>query len=169
MADRIASFEVFYPWYLGEHRVPACRWLHFGGTSGFVGTVLACLAARPLPVLAALIFVLGSGYLAFGMESRRSAAPVLLAMIAVAGCIALIATAAAGADRDPRPNIVFMLADDQGWNGLSVAMHPDVPASKGELVQTPRLEQLAAAGMRFSNAYAPAPVCSPTQIGRAHV
>jgi hypothetical protein len=85
MADRIASFEVFYPWYLGEHRVPACRWLHFGGTSGFVGTVLACLAARPLPVLAALIFVLGSGYLAFGMESRRSAAPVLLAMIAVAG------------------------------------------------------------------------------------
>ena len=86
------------------------------------------------------------------------------ATIAVAGCIALLATAAAGADRDPRPNIVFMLADDQGWNGLSVAMHPDVPASKGELVQTPRLEQLAAAGMRFSNAYAPAPVCSPTRI-----
>lgn len=24
------------------------------------------------------------------------------------------------------PNILFMLADDQGWNGLSVAMHPDI-------------------------------------------
>ncbi|NBU75976.1 MAG: sulfatase, partial [Planctomycetes bacterium] len=30
-----------------------------------------------------------------------------------------------------KPNIIFMLSDDQGWNGLSVAMHPDVPASRG--------------------------------------
>mgnify|MGYP003348299872 CR=1 FL=1 len=28
-----------------------------------------------------------------------------------------------------RPNIVLMLADDQGWSGTSVAMHPDVPGS----------------------------------------
>lgn len=63
-----------------------------------------------------------------------------------------------------RPNIVFMLADDQGWSGLSVAMHPDVPASKGEVFHTPNLEKLAAQGMRFSAAYAPAPVCSPTRI-----
>jgi len=69
-----------------------------------------------------------------------------------------------GADRDARPNIVFMLADDQGWNGLSVQMAPDVPGSRGELFRTPNLEQLAARGMRFSNAYAPAPVCSPTRI-----
>jgi len=72
--------------------------------------------------------------------------------------------AAVGADRDPRPNIVFMLSDDQGWNGLSVAMHPEIAASRGEIFQTPNLEKLAAAGMRFSNAYAPAPVCSPTRI-----
>lgn len=63
-----------------------------------------------------------------------------------------------------RPNIVFMLADDQGWSGLSVAMHPDVPASRGEVFHTPNLEKLAAQGMRFSAAYAPAPVCSPTRI-----
>jgi arylsulfatase A-like enzyme len=63
-----------------------------------------------------------------------------------------------------RPNIVFMLSDDQGWSGLSVAMHPDVPASKGEFFHTPNLEKLAAQGMRFSAAYAPAPVCSPTRI-----
>ena len=63
-----------------------------------------------------------------------------------------------------RPNIVFMLSDDQAWNGLSVAMAPDVPASKGERFQTPALERLAASGMRFSSAYAPAPVCSPTRI-----
>jgi arylsulfatase A-like enzyme len=66
--------------------------------------------------------------------------------------------------RQPQPNIVFMLADDQGWNGLSVAMAPDVPGSRGEIFQTPNLARLAAQGMRFSNAYAPAPVCSPTRI-----
>lgn len=63
-----------------------------------------------------------------------------------------------------RPNIVFMLADDQGWNGLSVAMHPSVTGSNGDVYHTPNLERLAAQGMRFSAAYAPAPVCSPTRI-----
>ncbi|MDX1925430.1 MAG: sulfatase [Pirellulaceae bacterium] len=71
------------------------------------------------------------------------------------------ATASTAADR---PNIVFMLSDDQGWNGLSVAMHPTLAASKGEIFQTPNLEKLAEQGMRFSSAYAPAPVCSPTRI-----
>lgn len=68
------------------------------------------------------------------------------------------------ADRNDRPNIVFMLADDQGWNGLSVAMAPNSPGSRSEMFQTPNLERLALQGMRFSNAYAPAPVCSPTRI-----
>ena len=58
-----------------------------------------------------------------------------------------------------RPNIVFMLSDDQGWNGLSVAMHPDVPGSKSDVFHTPNLEKFAAEGMRFSAAYAPAPLC----------
>ncbi len=62
------------------------------------------------------------------------------------------------------PNIVFMLADDQAWNGTSVAMHPSISESKGRYFQTPNLEKLAAQGMRFSQAYAPAPVCSPTRI-----
>ena len=68
------------------------------------------------------------------------------------------------ADRNPRPNIVLMLVDDQGWNGLSVEMAPGVPGSRSDLFQTPNLERLAAQGMRFSNAYAPSPVCSPTRI-----
>ena len=76
----------------------------------------------------------------------------------VLGAWAALATAA------ERPNIILMLADDQGWNGLSVEMAPGVPGSRGEIFHTPNLEQLAAQGMRFSNAYAPAPVCSPTRI-----
>lgn len=63
-----------------------------------------------------------------------------------------------------RPNIVFMLSDDQGWSGLSVPMHPTVVGSKGDAFHTPNLEQLAAQGMRFSAAYSPASVCSPTRI-----
>ena len=63
-----------------------------------------------------------------------------------------------------RPNIILMLADDQGWNGTSVPMHPGVPGSKSDVHKTPHLEKLASQGMRFSAAYAPAPVCSPTRI-----
>jgi arylsulfatase A-like enzyme len=78
---------------------------------------------------------------------------------------AVLLLPAAGRAAEPaRPNIVLMLADDQGWNGTSVAMHPDVPGSKGDVFRTPNLEKLAAQGMRFSAAYAPAPVCSPTRI-----
>jgi arylsulfatase A-like enzyme len=63
-----------------------------------------------------------------------------------------------------RPNIVFMLSDDQGWSGLSVAMHPTLAGSKGEIFHTPNLEKFAAQGMRFSAGYSPASVCSPTRI-----
>ena len=68
------------------------------------------------------------------------------------------------APADDRPNIVLMLADDQGWNGLSVEMAPGVAGSRADAHHTPSLETLAAQGMRFSCAYAPAPVCSPTRI-----
>ena len=70
-----------------------------------------------------------------------------------------------------RPNIVFMLADDQSWSGTSVAMHPDLPFSRSSVIETPALEKLARQGMRFSAAYAPASVCSPTrcslQLGKS--
>ena len=82
----------------------------------------------------------------------------------VAAALASVGRASLAVDRDSRPNILFMLADDQGWNGLSVAMTPALPGSRSEIFQTPNLERLAAQGMRFSNAYAPAPVCSPTRI-----
>ncbi len=63
---------------------------------------------------------------------------------------------------DP-PNIILLLSDDQGWNGLSVPMKPGDPGSMNAFVRTPRLAELAERGMRISNGYAPAPVCSPTR------
>lgn len=62
------------------------------------------------------------------------------------------------------PNIVFLLSDDQDWTETSVQMHPDIPEAKSPHIQTPNLERFAAQGMRFSQAYAPAPVCAPTRI-----
>ena len=76
-------------------------------------------------------------------------------------CLLLMPTVGIAVER---PNIVFMLSDDQAWNGLSVAMHPNVAGSKGDIFHTPNLEKLAAQGMRFSAGYAPASVCSPTRI-----
>ena len=70
-----------------------------------------------------------------------------------------------------RPNIILMMADDQGWNGTSVAMHPQIPGSKGQYYHTPNLERLAAQGMRFSAGYSPAPVCSDrksTRLNSSH-
>ena len=40
-----------------------------------------------------------------------------------------------------KPNIIFMLSDDQGWTETSVQMHPDIPNSKSEVVQTPNQPQ----------------------------
>lgn len=96
--------------------------------------------------------------------SRRRDLVLPACGLAIAGlCIATAATAAA-AEPPSRPNIVLMLADDQGWNGLSVEMAPGVAGSKGAIMHTPNLERLAAQGMRFTNGYAPAPVCSPSRI-----
>ena len=61
------------------------------------------------------------------------------------------------------PNFILILADDQGWNGTSVKMMHNEPDSKSDYFETPNLEQLAERGIRFSNAYASAPVCAPSR------
>lgn len=53
------------------------------------------------------------------------------------------------------PNIVFILADDLGWADLS--------CYGSTFYETPNLDRLAAGGMRFTQAYAACPVCSPTR------
>mgnify|MGYP000341862117 CR=1 FL=1 len=55
----------------------------------------------------------------------------------------------------PQPNIVVIMADDLGWR--------DLHCYGNEQIDTPFLAQLAAEGMRFTDAYAAAPVCSPTR------
>lgn len=62
-----------------------------------------------------------------------------------------------------KPNFVFILIDDMGWTGTSVKMDPRVDESKSDFYQTPNIEKLAAQGMRFSNAYSPASLCTPSR------
>ena len=61
------------------------------------------------------------------------------------------------------PNFILILADDQGWNGTSVKMMYDESGSKSDYFETPNLELLSQKGMRFSDAYASAPVCAPSR------
>ena len=61
------------------------------------------------------------------------------------------------------PNFVIVYVDDLGWADTSVRMMDDDPDSASDFHQTPHLKKLAARGMKFSNAYAPAPTCTPSR------
>ncbi|MCW1923402.1 sulfatase [Luteolibacter arcticus] len=59
------------------------------------------------------------------------------------------------AAKDPRPNIIVLLADDLGWHDLACTGHGQH--------RTPNLDRLAAAGMQFTDANAAAPICSASR------
>lgn len=61
------------------------------------------------------------------------------------------------------PNFIFILTDDQGWSSTSIGMDDRNPDSKSDYFETPNIDRLAAEGIRFSRAYAPAAICSPTR------
>lgn len=55
----------------------------------------------------------------------------------------------------PRPNIVFVLADDMGYG--------DISCYGATAIHTPNIDAIAQQGLRFTNAYASSPVCSPSR------
>ena len=63
----------------------------------------------------------------------------------------LLAVPAATASR---PNVVFILSDDQGWTDYGFMGHPHL--------QTPNLDQLARAGLLYERGYVTAPLCRPS-------
>ncbi len=56
-----------------------------------------------------------------------------------------------------RPNVLFILVDDMGWG--------DLAANGGTGVPTPRMDQLAREGTRFTQFYVASPICSPSRCG----
>ncbi len=53
-----------------------------------------------------------------------------------------------------RPNIVFILSDDQAWNDYGFMGH--------EQIETPKIDELAAQSLTYTRGYVTAPLCSPS-------
>lgn len=71
-------------------------------------------------------------------------------MVAFVCHITLCATAAHAA-----PHVLLIVVDDLGWR--------DLHCQGNERLNTPRIDALASGGVRFTQAYAASPVCSPTR------
>ncbi|MBC8182866.1 sulfatase-like hydrolase/transferase [candidate division KSB1 bacterium] len=69
------------------------------------------------------------------------------AALAIPGCLIKA--------KETKPNFVFFLIDDLGWT--------DVGCFGSTFYETPNIDRLANEGMRFTDAYAACPVCSPTR------
>ena len=68
----------------------------------------------------------------------------------------------------PRPNLLFFLVDDMGWQDTSVPFHHDsagqpVVTPLNQRYRTPSMETLASRGIKFTRAYS-MPVCSPSRV-----
>jgi arylsulfatase A-like enzyme len=81
------------------------------------------------------------------MAPNRITRPLVFAFALLSG-----AHPAAGAGK---PNILFVLIDDLGWM--------DLACQGNARLHTPHIDAFAGQGMRFTDAYASAPVCSPTR------
>lgn len=90
------------------------------------------------------------------MNHRRTVSGVIVVVIAV-----LISPgtsfSARAAEGSRAPNVVIILTDDQGY--------ADLGCYGSFRIRTPRIDQMAAEGTRFTDWYAPAPVCTPTRAG----
>src|SRR5262249_2346047 len=88
--------------------------------------------------------------------------PVLF-IVGAAVVLCMAARPAAAADLTRRPNVVIVLADDQGWGDLSLNGNTNL--------RTPHVDSLARDGARFDRFFVQ-PVCSPTRAelltGRWH-
>lgn len=82
---------------------------------------------------------------------RHFLLPLAVALLTVP----TVASVAALAPESARPNFIFILIDDLGYS--------DLGCYGSKFYRTPNLDRLAAQGMKFTDAYAAGPVCSPTR------
>jgi arylsulfatase A len=78
-----------------------------------------------------------------------------IGIIRVLAVFATVALPQAGVGRAGPPHVVLVVVDDLGWM--------DLRCQGNDRLNTPRLDALAKQGVRFTNAYAASPVCSPTR------
>ena len=84
--------------------------------------------------------------------------PIKLLCGGVLSALAMLLGVAGSVSAQDRPNIVLMVMDNLGWGEIGVYGGGILRGA-----ETPRLDQLAAEGMRFSRAYCVNSVCSPSR------
>lgn len=99
----------------------------------------------------------GAGKVAYSPGARKpqpvpGASALLAALLPLTACLTAVDL---GADPAPRPNIIFIMVDDMGYG--------DVGVYGQTLIQTPRLDAMAAEGIRFTDVYAGSPICAPAR------
>jgi len=72
----------------------------------------------------------------------------------ICAALVIIAAAALGQAEDTKPNFVIVFTDDQGYEDVGCFGSPDI--------RTPRLDEMAAEGMKFTSFYAQ-PICGPSR------
>lgn len=80
---------------------------------------------------------------------------LLVSLASIVLCQTSDAEERASDQKPEKPNILFIMIDDLGWMDLGCQGNPNV--------HTPHLDRFATQGIRFTDAYASAPVCSPTR------
>jgi arylsulfatase A-like enzyme len=60
-----------------------------------------------------------------------------------------------GSSDEAKPNIIFILTDDQRWDALGYAGNP--------IIQTPHMDELASSGLYFKNAFVTTPICAASR------
>ncbi len=91
------------------------------------------------------------------MQRREFLSTVGRAAVGVAGYMALGNTLQNIGKSNKPLNFVYILADDMGWNQTGYG--------GSTFYETPNIDKIAREGMYFTNAYAPAPTCSPSRAG----
>lgn len=75
--------------------------------------------------------------------------------LAAGCCVAFTGLAGCNNNEPARPNIILVMADDQGWGDMGYNGH--------SALKTPNFDDMAKTGLRFDQFYAAAPVSSPTR------
>jgi len=90
------------------------------------------------------------------MSSLRLCASASLRQIITACLLTAASISVANSADAPRPNIVYILADDLGYGDLGCY-------NRESKIPTPNLDRLASEGIRFTDAHSPSSVCTPTR------
>ena len=90
-------------------------------------------------------------------RNHRDKAGAFILTVFVAAAIWTPNTTATADAAEPRPNIVFIMADDLGYGDLGCYGAPDI--------KTPNLDRLASQGVRLTDFHSNGPVCTPTRCG----